>query len=466
MLDSLRGLDETQQYACGEERLAEMNARTDALAGDEQRMKRTAGRNQGATNTVILVFDLAMVFAAAALYQAGKVDFAGVLIPSVALMSSFGPVVALANLGSTLQSTFAAGNRVLDILDEEPVVADIEGRPELEFTGASAEDVRFDYGGETILDGVSADIPRGSIVGITGRSGSGKSTLLKLFMRFWEAKGGAVKVSGVSVNDINTANLRDMESFVTQETQLFHDSIRANLRIAKLDATDAELVAACKKASVHGLHHDAPPGLRHTRRRAGRHALRRRAPEAGARPRVSARGGLHAARRADQQSGQLERGGHTALAAHRARRQNRRAGQPPREHHAHSGEGLLRRAREAELMKRDTDAKREREKALVSEMIALYCRKKTRRARGALCPDCAALNEYARLRSEKCPFMETKTFCSNCRVHCYRPDMREKIREVMRFSGPRMLLHHPIPAIRHVIEEKREKRRLEMDNEA
>lgn len=260
VLDSLRGLDETQQYARGEERLAEMNARTDALAGDEQRMKRTAGRNQGATNTVILVFDLAMVFAAAALYRAGKVDFAGVLIPSVALMSSFGPVVALANLGSALQSTFAAGNRVLDILDEEPVVADIEGRPEMEFTGASAEDVRFDYGGETILDGVSADIPRGSIVGITGRSGSGKSTLLKLFMRFWEAKGGAVKVSGVSVNGINTSNLRDMESFVTQETQLFHDSIRANLRIAKLDATDAELVAACKKASVHDFIMTLPRG--------------------------------------------------------------------------------------------------------------------------------------------------------------------------------------------------------------
>ena len=260
VLDSLRGLDETQQYACGEERLGEMNARTDALAGDEQSMKRTAGRNQGATNTVILVFDLAMVFAAAALYQAGKVDFAGVLIPSVALMSSFGPVVALANLGSTLQNTFAAGNRVLDILDEEPAVADIEGRPELEFTGASAEDVRFDYGGETILDGVSADIPRGSIVGITGRSGSGKSTLLKLFMRFWEAKGGAVKVSGVSVNGINTSNLRDMESFVTQETQLFHDSIRANLRIAKLDATDAELVAACKKASVHDFIMTLPRG--------------------------------------------------------------------------------------------------------------------------------------------------------------------------------------------------------------
>ena len=115
-------------------------------------------------------------------------------------------------------------------------------------------------------------------------------------------------------------------------------------------------------------------------------------------------------------------------------------------------------------MKRDTDAKREREKALVSEMIALYCRKK-HGARGALCPDCAALNEYARLRSEKCPFMETKTFCSNCRVHCYDQAHRQRIKEVMRFSGPRMLLHHPWLAISHLIESKKEQRRLKEEDQ-
>ena len=108
----------------------------------------------------------------------------------------------------------------------------------------------------------------------------------------------------------------------------------------------------------------------------------------------------------------------------------------------------------------NVETKREREKRVVSEMIALYCRKKHGARRG-LCPDCAALDAYARLRSEKCPFMETKTFCSNCRVHCYKPDMREKIRAVMRFSGPRMLLYHPVMAVRHVIERKREKKRME-----
>ena len=260
VLDSLRGLDETQQYGRGEERLAGMNARTDGLAVEERRMKRTSGRNQAAANTVILFFDLLMLFASAAMYMAGRLDFTGVLIPSIALMSSFGPCVALSNLGSTLQSTFAAGNRVLDILDEEPVVEEIGGREETDFSGAAAENVGFDYGGETILDGVSAEIPLGSIAGITGRSGSGKSTLLKLFMRFWEAKSGAVKVSGRSVNEINTPDLRRMESFVTQETQLFHDSIRANLRIAKLDATDEEMVEACKKASVHDFIMTLPAG--------------------------------------------------------------------------------------------------------------------------------------------------------------------------------------------------------------
>ena len=107
----------------------------------------------------------------------------------------------------------------------------------------------------------------------------------------------------------------------------------------------------------------------------------------------------------------------------------------------------------------DVQTKREREKELVSQMIALYCRRK--HGGKALCPDCAALDSYARQRSDKCPFMETKTFCSNCRVHCYRPEMRERIRAVMRFSGPRMIFHHHVIALRHVIETRKEKRRLE-----
>lgn len=110
----------------------------------------------------------------------------------------------------------------------------------------------------------------------------------------------------------------------------------------------------------------------------------------------------------------------------------------------------------------NVQTKREREKELVSLMIRIYCRKK--HGGISLCQQCAELENYARQRSDKCPFMENKTFCSNCRVHCYKPEMREKIREVMRFSGPRMIFYRPVTAIRHVIATKQEKKRLEESN--
>ena len=260
VLDSLRGLSEILQYGCGEERLREMNTRTHSLSQDEEQLKQVAGRNQAVTHTVLLLFDLAMLFASLGLYATGQVGFAGVLLPTLALMSSFGPCVALASLGSTLQHTFAAGNRILDILDESPVVEEVSGKAKTSFSGAAAEQVVFAYGEEKILDHVSVEIPQGSVVGIVGKSGSGKSTLLKLFMRFWEAQQGRVAVSDRDVGRINTADLREMESFVTQETHLFRDSIRENLCLAKLDATQEELVEACKKASVHDFIQSLPQG--------------------------------------------------------------------------------------------------------------------------------------------------------------------------------------------------------------
>ena len=194
-----------------------------------------------------------MLFTSAWLFQRGIVEFEGVVIPTVTLMSSFGPVVALAALGSTLQNTFAAGNRVLDILEEIPVTEEIQGKETIEFTGAKAEKVSFSYGNEEILHEVSLEIPKNKIIGIQGKSGSGKSTLLKLFMRFWQAREGEVEISGHSVNEVNTTNLRDMESFMTQETHLFHDSIASNLRIAKPEASMEELENACR-----AFLHDAP----------------------------------------------------------------------------------------------------------------------------------------------------------------------------------------------------------------
>lgn len=255
VLDSLRGLPEILQYGQGEKRVQQMNTMTENLSVQEKRMKQMSNGNVAVTNLVILVFDIAMLFAATQLCE-----FDGVLIPTLALMSSFGPVVALAALGATLQNTFAAGNRVLDILDETPVVEEVSGKEEISFAGAQAKNITFAYGDETILNDLSVEIPQNEVVGIVGKSGSGKSTLLKLFMRFWQVQKGEVRISDHNIDDINTTNLRDMESFVTQETYLFDDTIRNNLRVAKWDASDDEIVAACKKASVHDFIQKLPQG--------------------------------------------------------------------------------------------------------------------------------------------------------------------------------------------------------------
>lgn len=260
VLDSLRGLPEILQYHAGDRRRKEMNERTEALSAEEGKMKKLSGWNTAVTNSMIWVADLVMLFTSAWLFQRGIVEFEGVVIPTVTLMSSFGPVVALAALGSTLQNTFAAGNRVLDILEEIPVTEEIQGKETIEFTGAKAEKVSFSYGNEEILHEVSLEIPKNKIIGIQGKSGSGKSTLLKLFMRFWQAREGEVEISGHSVNEVNTTNLRNMESFMTQETHLFHDSIASNLRIAKPGASMEELENACRKASVHDFIMSLPKG--------------------------------------------------------------------------------------------------------------------------------------------------------------------------------------------------------------
>lgn len=255
VLDSLRGLNETIQYNQMDKRVKQMDEMTDSLLDTDKEMKSNVGKNMALTNTVILSFDLMMLFVSAYL-----TDFNGCLIATLALMSSFGPCVSLSALGTTLQNTFASGNRVLDILEESPVVEDIVGKDDISFEGASANDVKFSYGDEDILNNLSIDVPKGKIIGITGKSGSGKTTLLKLFMRFWKVDNGSINISNKNIEEINTKNLRDMESYVTQETCLFHDSIFNNLRIGKLNATKDEVIEACKKASVHDFIESLPNG--------------------------------------------------------------------------------------------------------------------------------------------------------------------------------------------------------------
>lgn len=260
VLESLRGLSEIIQYGIGKERLFKMNQRTKDLSEVEEKMKSKLGTNMAVTSTVIWIFDFFMLIAAAYLYQKGAFEFQGVLLPVLALMSSFGPVVALANLGSTLSNTFAAGNRVLDILEEKPVVEEITGKAGISFDGVKAEKINFSYEENQILKDFSLEVPKGRIVGITGKSGSGKSTFLKLLMRFWQTDSGQVIFSGKEIGEINTSNLREMEGFVTQETHLFSDSIFNNLRVAKEDATLEEMIEACKKASIHDVIMSFPKG--------------------------------------------------------------------------------------------------------------------------------------------------------------------------------------------------------------
>lgn len=261
LLDSLYGVQEIMQYGKGEERLEEMCEKTDSLSGVMGEITKRTGKNMASTGTLILFFDLLMLTVSSFMYRRGLIGFEAVFIPTVSLMSSFGPVISLANLGSTLQNTFAAGNRILDLLDEEPVVSDIEGKENLtDFSGIKAEDIGFSYGEEGILRDLTLEIPKGLTIGITGRSGSGKSTFLKLLMRFFEPDKGRIVFSGRDLDDVNTVDLKRTESYVTQETFLFRDSISENLRIAKPGATEEELIEACRKASVHDFIMSLPKG--------------------------------------------------------------------------------------------------------------------------------------------------------------------------------------------------------------
>ena len=259
-LDNLRGLDEILQYNTGTQMLESSSKLADQLSDRQQAVKKAFGVNDAITSTVILLSGLVMFVSSFYLAYNQQILMNEAFIVTIALMSSFGPVVALAALGTTLTSTFAAGNRVLDILDEQPLVEDVVGQKDISYEGVRVSKLSFAYDDEQILDNISVDIPTDKIVGIVGKSGSGKSTLLKLLMRFWPATPGAIEISGTPLEQVNTSNLRDLESYMTQDTHLYHDSIKNNLRIAKLDATDEEIVEACKKASIHEYISTLPQG--------------------------------------------------------------------------------------------------------------------------------------------------------------------------------------------------------------
>lgn len=277
VLDSLRGLDETIQYGQGEKRKEQMTGQSKNLAKMQESLSKMEGSQRSFTNMVILLASFGMLALTIWLYAKGEMGFEGILTCTIAMMGSFGPVVALSSLSNNLNQTLASGERVLSLLEETPLVEEIPGdvetsadqgvnseesadRADRAFAGAEAENVTFAYGAETILDSYSMKLQPGKITGIHGASGSGKSTLLKLLMRFWDVQGGSMSVDGTDVRKIPTRHLRDMESYVTQETHLFHDSIANNIAIAKPGASREEIMEAAKKASIHDFIMTLPKG--------------------------------------------------------------------------------------------------------------------------------------------------------------------------------------------------------------
>ena len=259
-LSSIRGINDIIQYGVGKERLDEINRRTDELETKQKFLLKQEGSNRAVTDTAILLCSMVMLFAGCILYNKGQVDFTQVIIPLIALMSSFGPVVAISNLSNNLFHTIAAGNRVLDLLEEEPAVEEVSGKETVEFADMKLENVSFAYDDEVILEDFNMEIKKNTIIGIYGKSGCGKSTLLKLLMRFWEVNNGAITIGGKNINEINTSDLRKMQSFVTQDTYLFNDTIANNIGIAKENATMEEIIAAAKKASIHDFIMNLPKG--------------------------------------------------------------------------------------------------------------------------------------------------------------------------------------------------------------
>lgn len=309
VLDSLRGLDETIQYDQGEKRKEQMSERSRSLAGIQEKLSKMEGAQRSFTNLVILLASFGMLALTVWLYGKGEIGFEGILTCTIAMMGSFGPVVALSSLSNNLNQTLASGERVLSLLEETPMVEEISGNvdirtdsdneisntsivsentdndirnqnnsPEKEkyilrgiltgraknsvkaFSGAEAQHVTFAYENETILDDYSLKLEPGKITGIHGASGSGKSTLLKLLMRFWDVNQGSVSVDGEDVRKIPTRHLRDMESYVTQETHLFHDSIANNIAVGSPGASREAIIEAAKKASIHDFIMKLPKG--------------------------------------------------------------------------------------------------------------------------------------------------------------------------------------------------------------
>lgn len=290
VLESLYGLDETIQYGDGDNRLKLMEDKADKLRDSQKKLSRLEAGQKAFTNLTIQIINLAVLMVVVWQVGYGAIYPLDSLLVLTLVMSAYGPVIALSNLSNNLSNTLASGERVLSLLEEEPKVKEMDGVAEYtKLDDISLDKVSFSYGGRFVLQDVSMGIKGGKITAIHGPSGCGKSTILKLIMRFYDPQDGEVKIKAksdgsklvkndsyqineeidkidkisnesVNVKEIPTKTLRDMESYVTQETWLFHDTIRRNIEVGKLGANDKEIIEAAKKASIHDFIISLPDG--------------------------------------------------------------------------------------------------------------------------------------------------------------------------------------------------------------
>ena len=256
VLESMRGLKESMQYMDTNRRLSGLNHQTALLANREKDLKHFQAKTISLTNLCVVLLSLGLCLIHVSLNS----SIQSTIVSSVLQVSSFGPVIALANLGSTLSQTIGAGQRVISLLDETPMVEEVVNGNETKFNKLDISNVDFAYDEEQILKNMNLSIRENEVIGIQGKSGSGKSTLLKLLMRFWDVSKGEILVDGIDIKSLNTSNLRKNEGYVTQETILFHDTIENNLKVAKQDATVEEIEVACKKANIHEYIQSLPNG--------------------------------------------------------------------------------------------------------------------------------------------------------------------------------------------------------------
>lgn len=260
IMDTFYGIGESTQYFTGSNRRDEMILKTKKLNRASKELSKIYGENLGLSSSVIMFGNIIFMVTALYLYKNKNVDLVAMVVPMIIFMSSFGPVSALSNLANNLLTTFACGKRVINLLEEEPMVESNSRGKNIEFNDLSVEGISFSYKDEKVLDNFNLELKKGDILGLSGKSGCGKSTVLKLIMRFYDSKFGKILENGIDIKDINTESLRKNHTYITQSTHLFKGTIADNLRIAKQDATDDEILEACKKASVHDFIKDLPNG--------------------------------------------------------------------------------------------------------------------------------------------------------------------------------------------------------------